>query len=102
MMNIWAHRGGSATPLRVTRGHKPGRPTRGARPWREPARRDRRSGIGVLDRRDRSRTCRSPGRARIAREAHQHEGCIDMKGVLAWLIGIPIPIIILLYLLHVF
>ena len=28
-------------------------------------------------------------------------GCI-MKGVLAWLIGIPIPIIIILYLLDVF
>jgi hypothetical protein len=25
-----------------------------------------------------------------------------MKGILAWLIGIPIPIIIILYLLHVF
>ncbi len=25
-----------------------------------------------------------------------------MKGVLAWLIGIPIPIIIILYLMHVF
>jgi len=25
-----------------------------------------------------------------------------MKGILAWVIGIPIPIIIILYLLHVF
>jgi len=25
-----------------------------------------------------------------------------MKGILAWLIGIPIPIIILLYIFHVF
>lgn len=26
----------------------------------------------------------------------------SMKGVLAWMIGIPIPIIIILYLTHVF
>jgi hypothetical protein len=26
---------------------------------------------------------------------------VDMRGVLLWLIGIPIPIIILLYLFHV-
>ena len=27
---------------------------------------------------------------------------VPMKGILLWLIGIPIPIIILLYLFHVF
>jgi hypothetical protein len=27
---------------------------------------------------------------------------VSMKGIFAWLIGIPIPIIILLYLFHVF
>jgi len=29
-------------------------------------------------------------------------GTTTMKGILAWLIGIPIPIIIILYLMHVF
>jgi hypothetical protein len=30
------------------------------------------------------------------------QGSMGMKGVLAWLIGIPIPIIIILYLVDVF
>ena len=30
------------------------------------------------------------------------EGTTTMKGILAWLIGIPIPIIIILYLMNVF
>ena len=29
-------------------------------------------------------------------------GTTSMKGILAWLIGIPIPIIIILYLMNVF
>jgi len=36
----------------------------------------------------------------------QRTHCIEefrgMKGILAWMIGIPIPIIIILYLTHVF
>ena len=39
-------------------------------------------------------------RLRVDRSAKQPE--IPMKGVLAWLIGIPIPIIIILYLVDVF
>lgn len=42
-------------------------------------------------------------------DAHAHQGSVDaikrsehMKGILAWLIGIPIPIIILLWLFGVF
>jgi len=34
--------------------------------------------------------------------ATNHSGGYPMKGALAWLIGIPIPIIIVLYLLDVF
>lgn len=34
--------------------------------------------------------------------ALQTAGGRVMKGILAWVIGIPIPIIILLYLFHVF
>jgi hypothetical protein len=30
------------------------------------------------------------------------KGASQMKGILAWMIGIPIPIIIILYLTHVF
>jgi hypothetical protein len=37
-----------------------------------------------------------------ARFAARIKGDIAMKGVLAWVIGIPIPIIIVLYLLDVF
>jgi hypothetical protein len=41
----------------------------------------------------------SPRRRRSHRETAQER---TMKGILAWLIGIPIPIIIILYLLDVF
>lgn len=46
---------------------------------------------------------RNPSRrSRVALAASQVQGSCDMKGILAWLIGIPIPIIILLYFLDVF
>ncbi|KAA0580503.1 hypothetical protein FZ983_13100 [Azospirillum sp. B21] len=61
---------------------------------------------------DRSRRCNEPApgllmmdeRAGTAgRDIHQTEGRRRaMKGILLWLVGIPIPIIILLYLFNVF
>ena len=38
----------------------------------------------------------------VASEVVRSKGDIVMKGILAWLIGLPIPIIILLYLFDVF
>lgn len=45
------------------------------------------------------------GNPRAARRVHREqaaEGPDTMKGIVAWLIGIPIPIIIVLYLFDVF
>jgi hypothetical protein len=43
-----------------------------------------------------------PGtRSRVARSNQQRFGASTMRGILLWLIGIPIPIIILLYLFNV-
>lgn len=38
---------------------------------------------------------------RCTTESRNHQRGIDMRGVLLWAIGIPIPIIILLYLFNV-
>lgn len=54
-------------------------------------RRDARSGKTIL-----LKSLDRPDDASGAREKHA------MKGILAWAIGIPIPIIIILYLMHVF
>jgi hypothetical protein len=44
-----------------------------------------------------------PPRARgVEPGDHPAGGTTNMKGILAWLIGIPIPIIIILYLMNVF
>jgi hypothetical protein len=38
----------------------------------------------------------------LSERTRQWKRSRPMKGILAWLIGIPIPIIIILYLMHVF
>ena len=43
-----------------------------------------------------------PSRRRLGRHTLHHHGATPMKGILLWLIGIPIPIIILLYIFNVF
>ena len=45
---------------------------------------------------------RNPGATLRVHPATTAEGSLPMKGIAAWLIGIPIPIIIILYLVDVF
>ena len=44
----------------------------------------------------------NPGAALRVHRTTTAEGSRPMKGITAWLIGIPIPIIIILYLINVF
>jgi hypothetical protein len=99
---VWRRRGAafaSAWPLRISRRSQPGFN-------RENAGGGRRVSAGPTRRRDRPGTAgRGAALAPADRTGGQtHEGPEDrrMKGILAWLIGIPIPIIIILYLIDGF